>query len=195
MTETIFTNGQRTCLPRVAKHCGQATDNERIRQNKGFTLIELVVVISLISIMLFFSIPRFQDAILTDGKRNISQWIMGKIQFLKNIAVRDQKLYILHISIDNDLMWITNESMSEEEIQTAVKNGYELPGDIKVLDVEYLGKGKISVGQADILFYKKGYSDKAMIHIEDDKYNKMSFLIEPFLSKVKLFEKYVGLNG
>ncbi len=169
----------------------RATSNEQ-RAN-GFTLIELIVVISLISIMLFFTMPRFQDAVLSDNTKKTSLWIIGKVRALKEKAVSNQKLYTLHVNLDAGRLWVTNESMSEEELQNAERQGYELPNDVKALDVEYPDKGKISAGLADICFYKKGYSDKALIHIEDDD-KKLSFLIEPFLSGVKLYEKYAGFE-
>ena len=169
----------------------QIVKNDSLRN--GFTLIELIVVVCLISIMLFFSLPRFQDAVLSDSTKKTSLWIIGKVRTLKENAVSNQKLYTLHINLDTDKLWVTNEAMSEEELQDAELQGYELPDDVKALDVEYPDKGKISAGQADIRFYKKDYSDKVLIHIEDDD-KELSFLIEPFLSKVKLYEKYAGFE-
>jgi len=164
------------------------------RQNNGFTLIELIVVISLISLMLFFAIPRFQNSVLSDNTKKVSRWIIAKVHALKERAVRDQKLYVLHVSLDSNRLWTTNELMSEQELQNAAQNAYELPGDIKVLDVEYPDEEKISVGRADIYFYKRGYSDKAMIHIENNDNEQLSFLIEPFLSRVRMYETYVDFE-
>jgi hypothetical protein len=80
--------------------------------------------------------------------------------------------------------------MPEEALQSAETNGYKLPEDIKLLDVEYPDQEKISVGQADIYFNEKGYSDKAIIHLENDDNEKFSFLIEPFLLRVRLYNGY-----
>ena len=164
------------------------------RQNNGFTLIELIVVISLISLMLFFAIPRFQNSVLSDNTKKVSRWIIAKVHALKERAVRDQKLYALHVSLDSNRLWTTNEFMSEQELQNAAQNAYELPDDIKVLDVEYPDEEIISVGRADIYFYKRGYSDKAMIHIENNDNEQLSFLIEPFLSRVRMYETYVDFE-
>ncbi len=81
--------------------------------------------------------------------------------------------------------------MSPEALQSSEANGYKLPDDIKFLDVEYPDQGKISVGQADIYFNGKGYSDKAIIHLENDDNERLSFLIEPFLLQVLLYNRYV----
>ena len=162
-----------------------------LRQNNGFTLIELIVVISLISLMFFFAIPRIQVDILSDNTRKVSQWIMLNISALKEKAVHDQKRYVLHLSLDSNRLWVSNDTMSAEELEDAAAIGYNLPEDIKLLDVEYPGKEKISVGQADIYFYKKGYSDKAIIHITNNDNKVLSFLIEPFLSRARLYNKYL----
>ncbi len=164
------------------------------RLNQGFTLIELIVVITLISLMLFFVIPRFQVDVLSDNTNKVSRWIMLKVHSLKEKAVREQKLYVLHISLDSNRLWVTSEIMSQEELQAAEANGYELSDNINLLDVEYPDEEKISVGRADIYFYKKGYSDKAIIHISNDDNERRSFLIEPFLSHVRLYDKYIGFE-
>ena len=80
--------------------------------------------------------------------------------------------------------------MTEEELETAAQKGLALPDDIKVLDVEFPGRGKISYGDIEIFFYRQGYSDKALIHLEADDTQQVSLLIEPFLPSVRFYEKY-----
>ena len=165
-------------------HSGQAA---------GFTLIELIVVLALMGLMLFFSLPRLQNNPFLDDSKKSSRWLIGKIQSLKESAIRDQKLYILHFDLDSGRVWETNESMSQEDIENAVLNSYALPDDLRIIDIEYPTKGKISSGQAAITFYKAGYTDKALVHLQDgDTY--LSFLIEPFLPNVQFFEKYAGFD-
>ncbi|MDL1967198.1 MAG: prepilin-type N-terminal cleavage/methylation domain-containing protein [Deltaproteobacteria bacterium] len=166
-----------------------------IKQDRGFTLIELIVVVSLVSIMLFLYIPKFQKVVVLDNTKKVSRWIIGKIKALKEGSITNYKNYFLHIDLDNNRIWVTDELMSEEEMQNAEQQGLKLPDDIKLVDVEYPGKNKILFGRADIFFYKKGYSDKALIHIEDSNNKQFSFLIEPFLSNVRLYEDYVEFEN
>lgn|GEM_PF-349313 len=166
----------------------------RVNSIRGFSLVELVVVLFLIGIMLSFTLPRFHDTILTNHTQSVSRRIISTVQSLKERSVRDQNLYILHVNLDTRRLWVTHESMSVEELENAEQKGYELPDDVILLDVETPGKGKVASGQADIYFYKKGYSDRALIHIEDDDH-QWSFLIETFLTRVRLYEKYVEFEG
>jgi prepilin-type N-terminal cleavage/methylation domain-containing protein len=161
--------------------------------NSGFTLMELIVVITLIGIMLFFSLPRLQhNPFLDDTKKN-ARWLIGKVQILRENAVRDQKQYTLHLDLDSGRMWETNESMSPEDLESAALQSYALPDGIRIVDLEYPSRGKINSGQVEILFYKAGYSDKALIHLQQgDTYQ--SFLIEPFLADMKFFEKYASFE-
>jgi prepilin-type N-terminal cleavage/methylation domain-containing protein len=161
----------------------------------GFTLIELVVVIALLGTMLFFAVPRFQDVMAGDDSKKISQWIMLKTQMLKEQAISSQKTFTLHIGLESGKFWISSEGMEEEAVQEAEEKGFSLPEEFRVTDVEFPIQGSVTAGRADIRFYKGGYSDKVMIHIEDDDNNQYSFLIEPFLTKVKLYEDYVGFEG
>lgn len=174
----VFNNGQRM------------TTNRHIR---GYTLIELIVVIALLGIMIGFSVPRLHHTLFLDDTRTASRWVIGKVQRLKEAAVQNQKQYILHIDLDTNQIWDTEESMSEEDRDNAALNAYELPGNLEVIDVEFPVGGKISGERADITFYKAGYSDKALIHIQDGA-EQMSFLIEPFLTQIKLFDKYAGFE-
>jgi len=175
---TIVNNGRRTA------------NNRHIR---GYTLIELIVVIALLGIMIGFTIPRFHNTLFLDDTKTASRWIIGKVQSLKEAAIQNQKQYVLHIDLDTDRVWETEESMSEENRENAALNAHALPGGIEVIGVEFPVGGKISGGQADITFYRAGYSDKALIHIQDDD-EQLSFLIEPFFTQVKLFDKHAGFN-
>jgi len=166
-----------------------------LKRIKGFTLIELIVVIALLSIMLFFAIPQFQSNVLTDSTKKVTQWILLKIPYLKEKAAREQMRYILHVDLESNRLWITHESMPQEAIQSSEQDGYKLPDDIKLMDVEYPDQGKISAGQANIYFNEKGYSDKAIIHLENDDNERFSFLIEPFLDQVLLYNRYVEFEG
>jgi prepilin-type N-terminal cleavage/methylation domain-containing protein len=178
-----------------ANLCGGSTSGWTTRngQSGGFTLIELIVVISLIGLMLFFSLPRLQNNPFLDDSKKSARWLIGKVQALKESAIRDQKQYSLHFDLDGGLIWETNESMSQEDYESAVLNSYALPDDVRILDIEYPAKEKIISGQTEITFYKAGYTDKAFIHLQDGE-TYLSFLIEPFLTNVQIIEKYVSFE-
>jgi prepilin-type N-terminal cleavage/methylation domain-containing protein len=170
---------------------GQQTTNDG--QSHGFTLLELIVVITLLGIMLVFTVPRFHDTLFLDGGKKGARWIIGKVRALKEAAIQNQKNYTLHIDLDTQRYWETDESMSTEDRENAALNAVSIPGDLTIADIEYPIRGKINSGQADIRFYKTGYTDKLLIHLQDDA-EYVSFLIEPFLSEVTQYETYAGFD-
>ena len=173
---------------------GRRTANYGIFHRKaGFTLIELIVVIALMGLMLFFSLPRLQNNPFLNDTKKSSRWLISKVQTLRESSIRDQKRYTLNFDLDSGRVWETNESMTQEDIERAVLDSYELPADLRIMDIEYPLKGKIQSGRAKIIFYKAGHTNKALVHMQDgDEY--LSFLIEPFLSNVMLFEKYASFE-
>jgi prepilin-type N-terminal cleavage/methylation domain-containing protein len=184
----------RKIISKTSRYCGIISlETTRNRQCHGFTLIELIVVISLFGLMLFFTLPRIHNNPFLDGSKKSARWLIGKVQALKESAIRDQKQYSLHFDLDSGRIWETNESMSQEDHENAELNSYTLPDDVRIVDVEYPAKEKITTGQTEITFYKAGYTDKAFIHMQEgDTY--LSFLIEPFLSNIQVIEEYVGFE-
>jgi len=107
--------------------------------------------------------------------------------------MRDQKRYTLHFDLDSGMVWETNEAMSQEDIENSLMDSYTLPDDLRIVDIEYPVTGKIYSGRAEITFHKAGYTNKALVHMQDgDK--DLSFLIEPFLPDVQIFEKYASFE-
>ncbi|MFO7557676.1 MAG: hypothetical protein R6X10_02510, partial [Desulfobacterales bacterium] len=139
------------------------------------------------------AMPRFSSFIFTDNTDRIARWVIFKAGSLKNRAVKEQKQYVINVDLDNNRFWITDESMLDEEtLQSASDKSYNLPENVRILDVEFPGRGRVVQGIAEIFFYKKGYSDQAVIHIEGDGERKISLFIEPFLPSVKLVEEYAA---
>ena len=176
----------------IALSDGPRTTN--YRQCRGFTLLELIVVITLLGIMLVFTVPRFHDTLFVDESKKSSRWIIGKVRALKEAVIRNQKHYTLHIDLDTQRYWETDESMSAEARESAALSAVSLPGDLKIADIEYPIRGKINSGRADITFYKTSYTDKLLIHLEDDA-EYISFLIEPFLSELTRYETYASFEN
>lgn len=169
----------------------------QIFENKsigGFTLMELIVVMALLTIMLVFSVPRFHETLFLDESKTGSRWIIGKIQSLKEASVRNQRNYTLHFDLDTDHYWETDDSMPDQDIEDAAMQTKPLPEGLKIADIEFPVRGKVSSGRTDITFYKNGYSDKALIHAQDGV-SYVSYLIEPFLSEVTRYDTYAGFES
>lgn len=157
---------------------------------EGYTLIELVVVIALVSIMFFFAMPRFRDNMLSDPMGRTSRWVITQTRHLKQQSMREKKDYILHVDMEADKLWVSTPDMQAEALEKAEDDAFQLAEAVEIMDVEFPGRGRISSGQVEIFFYAGGYSDKAMIHLQHENDRRVSFLIEPFLPQIKYIEDY-----
>ena len=158
------------------------------RGEKGFTLIELIVVVSLISILLVFAAPRLDVSFFSDQERKLSAWMLLTVKTLKESAFKAQTITTLHVDLDNNRMWTSAGPVTEE---TPRENEYALPAGHRLMDAQYPETDKITRGVAVVQFYPKGYSDKALIHIEDGDDNRTSYLIEPFLPHINISDTYL----
>jgi len=166
----------------------------RETQNTGFTLIELIVVMALIAMLLFFTVPRLGDTfVFNDSAKKSSRWIITEVRQLKHVAARDQRPYMLNVDLDANRFWVSSKAETETS-ESSAADTLQLPPDLNITAVEFPGSDPIQSGKAEILFHKQGYSDKALIHIENHRGEKMSFLIEPFLKRVKFYDRQVGFD-
>jgi len=156
--------------------------------------MELIVVVALIGIMLVFSVPRVQDTVFSNASRKTANWLMMTVKELKEKAATEQKRHVLHVNLDTNALWLSNETMEEDAVLEAEEKGYVLPDGVRLQAVEYPGREAVTDGQADITFFPQGYSDKALIHVESETHGAMTFLIEPFLSDVIVYDTHAGFN-
>jgi len=149
----------------------------------------------MISILLAFSIPRLDISFFSDNERKLSSWILLNVKALKEKSVKEQTLNVLNVDLDNNQMWpsagFVVENNEEDTEDMPPENVYKIPSGYRLVDVEFVNEDKITKGIAEIHFYRKGYSDKALIHIEDDDNLQYSYLIEPFLPHIKITDEYI----
>jgi prepilin-type N-terminal cleavage/methylation domain-containing protein len=154
--------------------------------DRGFTLIEMIVVTTLISIMLVVAIPRLEGGLFSDGGDETARWIIANVRGLKEKAVVENKTYLLNVSPDIQRLWVTEAGMAETDADAAREAGYALPRGVTIDHVAFSRTERASSGTIPIAFYAKGYSDKAVIRVRTNDGDRLAFFIEPFLAGVDL---------
>jgi general secretion pathway protein H len=162
-----------------------------VRNRKGFTFIELTVVLVLIGLVFTITMPRFRDAILTDTLKSATRKMVGRIKSLRNEAISEHKAYVLVFDLESNRYWIESDDMTLEERAHAREDAYPLPRGVRVLDVWFKGKGKEMAGETAIKFTKQGYVQQSVIHLGSEDGRKFTLVLSPFLGRVKVLEKYI----
>jgi len=176
-------------LNQMHKPLAEAT----ICNDSGFTLIELIVVMALMGVVLFVAIPRLEGNPFMDDTKESSRWLISKIRMVRESAVRDQKDYVLHIDLDTNRIWDTAAGLEEDAAEKAATEARRLPDAFRVADVQYPRQEPQTNGEAQIKFYRSGFTDKALIHVLDDDSN-LTFVIETFLTDVRILASYAGFE-
>lgn len=162
---------------------------------KGFTLIEVIVVVVLIGIMLALSIPRFRYSLTTNDLNYTSRRVIGLVKGLRDRAVRDNKDYSFHIDFNTNRFWAGFEAMTEEEQALANEKAFVVPTSVRILDVWTRSRGKQATDTAVVRFSRKGYVEQTMIHLEAADGSQESLLLTPFLGSIKVYDKYVDVES
>ena len=166
----------------------------RLSANKrGFTLIELMVVMLLISIILAVAIPRFDSAPFQDPRKKLSRWMINAVRHLRTEAIQKQKVQALVVDLSGQRMWMIHEEMSEQELEAAAEKAFTIDRSIRMMNARYPDQESINTGTIEVRFYPSGYSDRVLILLESEDTERISFLLEPLLPKVKILDEWIEL--
>jgi general secretion pathway protein H len=160
---------------------------------KGYTLIELVVVIVLLGLLFGLVLPQLRTSSLRDSLDSTSLRIIGLVRELREKAISDQVSYALTIDIRQRKLWYHAGNATEEEKEAAEKTAKLLPPDVEIEDIWSWSKGKL-YDEATILFSRKGYIEQSMIHLQSEDGRQLSLELTPFLGSVKIHDGYVDIG-
>lgn len=163
-------------------------------RSDGFTLMELIVVMALIGVMLGVAAPAVREALLTDALKRTARKMIGVINEARNDAVRTHQGQTLHLDLETHRFWKQSAGMSDEERSVARKQGFVLPGDVRILDVSLKGLGKNMAGETWIRLNKKGYIHPSAIHLGCQDGRRLTLILSPFLGKIKVMDKYLDFT-
>ena len=161
-------------------------------KNKGFTLLELLLVIALIGIILVLAVPSLRDTITGDDLKKSTRLLIGLERKLRAEAVRDQINYLLCFDLPTASYWVIASDMTSEKQNEMKKRKQQLPSGVKILDiVDDKGK-KNTETEVRIKFSKNNVCSPTVIHLASDE-DKMTIVINPFLGITDIYDKYIDI--
>ena len=84
-----------------------------MNNQRGFTLIELIVVIVLIGLMFGFALPKMDNLLYMSDRDKVARWVVLNVEHLKNLSIQKQVRHILHVDIPANTLWISQEDMEQ----------------------------------------------------------------------------------
>jgi general secretion pathway protein H len=185
-------DSQGPALPRYEEEGrpqGHLQGNPTIR---GFTLIELTMVILIIGILLAFSIPRVGH--LTGRNLNIGcRRLSGTVKYLFHRATVTRTIYRLNYDIKANQYWVTyrNENLEFVKDSSTLTRKTRLPKDVSFEDIVIIGRGKFQEGEIQTHFFPKGWVEETLVHLRDARGRQASVHILPLSARIRIYEEYV----
>ncbi|MGW8313925.1 MAG: prepilin-type N-terminal cleavage/methylation domain-containing protein [Desulfuromonadales bacterium] len=162
----------------------------RLLRRDGFTLIEIVVVVVLVSLFMAFSVPLFSN-IGTSSLGTSARRLSGTIKYLFNESAMTGLEYRLIYDLDRG----TYRAQILEEDGTLVDapdQGREasLKGSVRFKDLQLPGRGKFSMGQITTRLHPSGWVEETIIHLDDGDGKMLTLRVMPLTGTTEVFDGY-----
>ena len=157
----------------------------------GFTLIELMVVIAILSVVVLVVLPRLPST--EAGKlRSSARSLASAIRFLGDRAVTSKGLYRMHINLSDNTTAIRKLTTAGEETTAddPVLNKRFIKEGITIEDVTTPRLGKVADGELIVNFGPAGLAEFMVIHLKGSDNEHFTVTAYPNNGKVKVEQGY-----
>jgi prepilin-type N-terminal cleavage/methylation domain-containing protein len=165
----------------------------------GYTLIELSVVLMLIGLMFFVSLPRLGDFLFRTDMKEAARSLKAAVHFLRSKSIVTQTPTVLHLDLDRRLYW--GEFFEREEERQGKRKGRPplvrpmgLPDGIRFLDASNINTPKMTSGVLSSSFNSKGALEEMVIHLTDRQSNIMTIIVNAFTGTFSIYDEYVEVE-
>ncbi|MCK5516465.1 MAG: prepilin-type N-terminal cleavage/methylation domain-containing protein [Desulfobulbaceae bacterium] len=161
---------------------------------KGFTLLELLIVCLLISVSLGLSIPSLRSSLISDDLASGSRKVISLVKSCRAKAIAEQKHYLIFYNPAARELWYQQADEAKKHSLPA-RASITLPGKIRIDEIKQAtGSRDQDPAKDGIWISKQGYMDKTAIHLVGSGNNSLSLLISPFLPTIKIVEGTVDFK-
>lgn len=161
--------------------------------SKGFTLLELIVVMALIALTASFTIPQLANFLYADQLKVTTRKLVGLIHRASRLAQRDQVVYLLRYVDGEHRFFVEPEVAPQVSLDQKPTRPEELalPDSVTVGEFWSWYGGSRSGEQRVLRFSKEGYVEPTVLYLRKDDDREMSVVLSPFLGTIRIEESHV----
>jgi prepilin-type N-terminal cleavage/methylation domain-containing protein len=165
-----------------------------IPQSKGFTLIELTIVIVILGVMLSLIIPRLGELGEANLKRS-ARHLSGMIRFLHDESLSKKETYRLRFDISEGRYWTEKWTILNLSDKTAEYKRFssEMAADGSLSGQTTFRDVKVASHPDDpyIEFSPEGWVEHALIHLRDGEGRDFTLVVNPLTGNAELRDGYI----
>ena len=175
------------------------TSRAGVRSERGFTLIELTMVILVIGIVGALVLPRFGGLLDRQQLRRTVNVVRGMVRQLHAKAALTKRVYRLTFDLDEQQLTVCFlESLpatgSADDACVAEPSremrGYTMPDAVQLLDVVSFEGKKVREGTAMTHFHPTGLAEPSVVHLQTPDEAHVTLFIEALAGRVKVVYGY-----
>ncbi len=152
---------------------------------KGFSLVELLVVCALISIMISLSVPALRDALFNDPLKSTVRKTIGLVDGVRELALRTQQPYVLHISSQENRIWYELDVQTEDG-EHETKGLLLIPDGVRIQEILSAGKDVSAMKRVAVWITRQGYMHETKIRFADEAGHALAVQFFPFVDSVQI---------
>lgn len=166
---------------------------ESSRRQEGFTLLEIMVVLFLVTLIAFLVMPRLSLR-KTGGIRRTSRDIVREFRVLHWEAISRQEMVRLEYDLDHRHLraLIIDPSGTLKPLSVPGVKDWTLPGTVRFVRVDVLHDGKVTDGKTFTQFFPEGSVEPTRIHLTDKQGKSLTLVVSPFTGRVRVMEREVN---
>lgn len=169
---------------------------------RGFTLLELSIVLLILAIAASFVIPRLRNAdraALTSGAARLAT----TARYLYEEAAFRRRPMRLNLDLDKQAYWVTvlkDDPDNPDEPEFVVDDSplarpTALPASVAFVDAVLPALGVVREGVVFAQFFPEGYADPLVIHLTNTRHEFATLALEPLTGRTRVADAYVDLDA
>jgi prepilin-type N-terminal cleavage/methylation domain-containing protein len=161
--------------------------------SKGFTLLELMIVIAIIGIVLGYAAPRIVSSLTNSDIDEAQRMLENLYLSAKSYAITQHKPCYIQYDIDNKIVGFypaPEKSGTEPELEKKIK----LPETIEIRGVKNMNQPKKDKGKAEIKVNTDGIIEKSLVYIQGSHDKIYTLEVKSFSGKFKLHDSYIEMG-
>jgi type II secretion system protein H len=159
------------------------------KRTKGFTLIELIIVLVIVAFTAAIVLPKISTGLDgQSGLRSSANRLADIADYAFNRAAFVRQVHILHIDKEKGMYWVSSRKSDGQEMP--VTDGLnlkgQLPEGVKFMDVKVKGIGSFWRDSTTLTFSPEGWAEPATIRLICSTGEIVRVIIDEFSGQVKV---------